>query len=218
MPRCSALERGRRTPGRCDAGDAVYDGAGRRQRRRRLGRRDRARWPACAPIGMRAAAPLGASSSRRPPGSTAAPGRWSIARRRELVHQARRRPAARLAGQRRPGRAAGRAARGNGHRAGHRAHRAGDHAGDPPPDAHLGRPAHASSPTATWSAASTTRRPASSGSRRRAATASRPRPRWAKRAPRWRAACRCPATSPTSASARRCCRRRGFSARARSGR
>ena len=100
----------RRAPHGAAAGD---------QRRRRLGRRTGQRWPArrrctCSPSG---AAP---SRSPRRPASTYAPGRRVADRRRKLLLQARRRPAARLAGQRRPGGRARRGARRTRHRHRHR--------------------------------------------------------------------------------------------------
>ena len=85
-------------------------------RRRRAARRRRADRPAS----RSAARP---SSSRRRPAWTSRAWPHGRRRRRELVLQARRRHAARLAGQRRPGRAAGRAARGARHRDRHRPHR-----------------------------------------------------------------------------------------------
>jgi glycine/D-amino acid oxidase-like deaminating enzyme len=60
---------------------------------------------------------------------------------RQLVLQARCRPAAGQPGQRRPGAAARRGARGTGHRARHPRHRAEHPAGHPPAEPHLGRPA-----------------------------------------------------------------------------
>ena len=93
------------------AARAAVAGAGRRprapraggdQRGRRLGRRDRARSPACAPSAWCPSAARPSSSRRRRAWPCAA---WPLRgrRRRRLVLQARRRHAARLAGQRRPG-------------------------------------------------------------------------------------------------------------------
>ncbi|QJW84972.1 FAD-binding oxidoreductase [Ramlibacter terrae] len=93
-----------------------------------------ARWPACR-AGPAAETPrrlhLRAAGRRRHP-CMAHGGQ----RRRRLVLQARRRHAARLAGQRRPGRSARRAARRTRHRDGHPPHRGDDDAHDPPSHAH----------------------------------------------------------------------------------
>jgi glycine/D-amino acid oxidase-like deaminating enzyme len=93
-------------------------------------------------------APIGLQPKRRsaftftpPPGTGPAPLALPDQRRRDLVREARRRHAARLARQRRPGAAAGRAARGARHRTGDRPHRADDDLGYPPPGADLGRTA-----------------------------------------------------------------------------
>ena len=115
--------------------------------------------------------------------------------RRELLHEARRRRPARLAGERRRHRTAGRAARGAGHCARSARHRNLDHAQTAPhttPGPGCGR----SWPMASWWAAfDAAADQASSGAQRRAATASRPARPWARPARRWRVVCLCRRTS-----------------------
>ncbi len=159
-------------------------GAARCERGGRLGRRRRRarRRPTDRP---RAAPPLGLhlrAARRRGERRLAHDGR----RGGRLVHQARRRHAARLAGQRRAGSAARRAARRARHRHRDRPHRAHDDTRRSAGRRAPGPACAPSSPTATWSAAPTPSCPASSGRPGRAATASRPRRRWASR---WRRSC-----------------------------
>ena len=147
-----------------------------RRRRRRLGRAVRR---AGRPTGHRPAAPSAAPPScfHRQPAWTQHAGPASAASMK-LVFQARCRPAAQLAGQCRPGRAAGRAAGGTRHRAGHRPHRGDDHARHPPPQPHLGRAAQS---RGRWRPGRRLRPAggrASSGAPRKAFTASRPRRPW----------------------------------------
>ena len=128
--------------------------------------------------------------------------------RRELVHQARGRPVPGLAGRRDAVAALRRPARGDRHRHRRRAHRDGDDAARSAASRTSGRACGASSPTRTWSSATTPRSRASSGWPARAATASRPARRPGGWPPAWRWARDCPAISPNSASARRHFRRR----------
>ena len=94
--------------------------------------------------------------------------------RRDLVHQARGRPVPRLAGRRDAVAALRRPARGDRHRHRRRPHRDGDDAADTRASRTSGRASGASSPTRTWSSATTPRSRASSGWPARAAMASRP--------------------------------------------
>ena len=168
----------RRSTARTDAGPSRCATARRVARRQHHQRRGRLGRRAGRPGRLRAGRP-GAEAAHRLHLRCAARARSRAPAdgdrlRRDLLLQARGRPVPGLARRRDALAALRRPARGDRRRHRRRAHRDGEHAHHPPHQEQVGRACAASSPTRTWSSATTPRSKASSGWPARAATASRP--------------------------------------------